>query len=72
MGRRKRLKLIKQTYNSIFEMSNDGPTINFRKTLINKDTLDGNYVGLEGYGPPRLKKIEAFWERLAVPTVWET
>jgi hypothetical protein len=34
-----------------------------------KVTLSGEYSGLEGYGP-QLKRIETFWERLAVPTVW--
>ncbi|TYO97056.1 hypothetical protein [Desulfallas thermosapovorans] len=34
-----------------------------------KATLDGKYNGLEGYGP-QLKRIQTFWERLAIPTVW--
>jgi len=34
-----------------------------------KVTLSGEYSSLEGY-LPQLKRIQTFWDRLAVPTVW--
>lgn len=63
---------VKKLFNQLISYLNEEWSAHkLPENLDYKDTLDGKYVGLEGYGP-QIKKIEAFWDRLAVPTVWKT
>lgn len=68
MGEEKVNKLFGQL---VLYLNEEWPVNKLPENLNYKDTLNSKYSGLEGYGP-QVKKINAFWERLALPTVWDT